>query len=88
MVLYVYLEMEWCDALLEIDKLSDSEIACTDSRLWGWFQCTVVADYTVWKVLSSNWRSQNVPLSITDPDMFVIDHKENVSLINHKIVCD
>ena len=21
-------------------------------------------------------------------DMFVIDHKENVSLINHKIVCD
>ena len=30
MVLYVYLEMEWCDELLEIDKLSDSEIACAD----------------------------------------------------------
>ena len=28
---------------------------------------------------------QNDTLSITD--MFVIDHKENVSLINHKTVC-
>ena len=39
--------------------------------------------YTVWKVISSNWQCQNVSLSITD--MFVIEHKENVSLINHKM---
>ena len=38
------------------------------------------------KVISSKRQRQKVPLSITD--MFVIDHKENVSLINHKIVCD
>ena len=42
--------------------------------------------YTVWKVISSDGQCQNVPLSITD--MFVINHKENVSLFNHKIVCD
>ena len=40
--------------------------------------------YTVWKVNSSNWRCQNFLSTITD--MFVIDHRENVSLITHKIV--
>ena len=43
-------------------------------------------NYSVLKDIFSHWRCQNVPLSITD--MLVIDHKENVSLINHKIVCD
>ena len=38
--------------------------------------------YAVWKVISSVWRCENVPPLIID--MFVIDHKENVSLINHK----
>ena len=42
--------------------------------------------HTVWKAISSDWWCQNVPSSITD--MFVIDHKEKVSLIYHKIVCD
>ena len=46
----------------------------------------IESSITVWKVISSNWRCQNVPLSITD--MFGIDHKENVSLTNNKIVCD
>ena len=41
--------------------------------------------YTVWKVISSDWWCQNVPLSIIY--MFVLDHKEKGSLINHKIVC-
>ena len=48
--------------------------------------CSIESLYTVWKVISSDWRCQNVPLSITD--VFVIDHKENVSLINHKMVSD
>ena len=47
------------------------------------FQLFNFKSYTVWKVISSNWRCQNVPLSITD--MFVIDHKENVTLINNKL---
>ena len=33
------------------------------------------------KSYSPDWRRQAVPLSLTD--MFVIDHKENVSFINH-----
>ena len=41
--------------------------------------------YTVIKVISSEWQCQKVLLSIID--MFVIDHKEKVSLINSKIVC-
>ena len=40
----------------------------------------------VQKFISSNRQCQNVSLSITN--MFVLDHKEKVSLINHKIVCD
>ena len=40
----------------------------------------------VGQVISTDCWCQNVPLSITN--MFVIDHKENVSLIIHKIVCD
>ena len=43
-------------------------------------------NYTVWKVISYNWRCQNVPFSITD--MFVLDNKKNVSLFDNKIVCD
>ena len=42
--------------------------------------------YTVRTFISSDWRCQNVLLSITN--MFVIDNKENISLINHIIVCD
>ena len=44
--------------------------------------CRIMAN-TVFKAISSDWRCKNVPLSITD--MFVIDHNENDSLINHKI---
>ena len=39
-----------------------------------------------WKSHFSKWKFQKVPLCITD--MLVIDHKEKVSLINHKIICD
>ena len=41
---------------------------------------------TVLKVISSNWHCQKVPPYTTG--MFVIDHKEKVSLISHKIVGD
>ena len=44
--------------------------------------CRMMAN-SVFKAISSDWRCKNVPLSITD--MFVIDHNENDSLINHKI---
>ena len=37
---------------------------------------TPICIFTVRKVISSNFRCQNVPLSMTD--MFGIDHKENV----------
>ena len=47
---------------------------------------SVELKYTVLKDISSDWQSQKVPLSLTDK--FVIDHKEKMSLINHKIVCD
>ena len=52
--------------------------------LWGDWLAWV--SNTVWKVISSEWRHQNVLLYITN--MFVTDNKENVSWINHKIVCD
>ena len=45
---------------------------------------TAQEDNTVWN--SSQRQCQNVALYIND--MSVIDHKEKVSLINHKIVCD
>ena len=41
---------------------------------------------TISKNISPDWQCQNVPLSITD--MFVIDHKEKVSWINHQQFCD
>ena len=50
------------------------------------YNSSLIPLYTVWKVISPDWQCQNVPSSI--PDMFVIDHKEKVSLINHKQFCD
>ena len=57
-----------------------------DPHYGVWRYETLFSRSTVWKVVSYDWRCQNVPLSIKD--MFVIDHKENVYLINHKIICD
>ena len=42
--------------------------------------------FAVWKVIPSERQCQKLLLSITD--MFVIDHKEKLSLINHKTVVD
>ena len=49
------------------------------SSLWRLYGFTAVQ-------LRWNMAVSNVPLSITD--MFVIEDKENVFLINYKIVCD
>ena len=60
----------------------------TVRTVWKYIILYTIVDmwYTAWKVIFSGWWCQNVTLSITD--MFVIDHKENVSFIKHKIVCD
>ena len=50
------------------------------------FRLVRIFKYTVWKVIFYNLNCQNFPLSINE--MFVIDHKENVYLINNKIVCN
>ena len=52
--------------------------------LWKWWEERVCKSGG--RRGSAYCRCQNVPLTITD--MFVINHKENASLIKHKIVCD
>ena len=64
---------------------SSSVLRCNDRPTSFFPPLPGTGRYTGWKVISSQRQSQKVSLSI--PDMFVIDHKENVSLINQKIGC-